>query len=948
MSAHDPIAVFRFSKLRIAAQLRHLVVAILLLLAASAHAQVPDTLLHTFIPTPKIPQAGARLGFCVAVEGTYTVLGAPFDDSTGFDSGVVKIFNSTTGALHLVLPNPSPVTDYNFGYSVAICETHVVVGVTNGGVRDERPGVAYVYDLAGATPSVPVVKLENPLRTDDGAFGCAVAISGSRVVVGALGNPVGGRDAVGTAYVYDLRSASPTVPVAVLNNPEPQEDDKFGEAVAIDGTRVVVGTPNKQFGAQRMGDVDVYDLAGATPTVPVITFRNPFGLVNDAFGASVSVSGTRILASGFSYDTHGHIVSSAFIYDLTSATPSTPVLTLQGPSMSTGSAVIFGTTVVLGDRFDATGAQQSGSAFVYDLSSTTPTSPVTILSNPSPAAGDHFGWAVATNGTRILVSAPDDDTGADDAGSAYVYELASATPSVPVCNLNNPGAATLDHFGSSVAVSGTLMVVGVPYDDFGAEKAGSVYVYDLSGATPSVPVALLHNPTPKFGEQFGFSVAVDGARIVVGTPYDSATIKRRGNAYVYDLNSATPTVPLLKLPNPGVGLLGQFAWSVAISGTRVLIGGPDENVGSSQEGLSAGVAYVFDIGSVTPTVPVVTLPDPILRGRALFGYTVSICDTNIVIGAPSDDGGEGSVYVYDLTSGTPAVPVGALQNPNPLISDSFGFSVAISGMRVAVGTPFCDSGAPDAGSVYVYDFNTGRPRKPAFTINNPTPAPGDRFGYAVAISGTRVLTGAYNDSTGAMHAGSAYVYDLSNIQPTLPVATLNNPHPSISDVFGYAVAIDGLTVAIGTPLDDTVKLDRGAVYVYCLNPNAAPPTPADGLLASWKLTRFGTTTGHGPFEDDDRDGLNNLLEEAFNTDPLKPDLAAAPSVVNEGGYLTITIAKRAGVTYEVQSAATPDEAAFSAATTTVLVNDATLKVRDNFPIGTPPSRFLRVKVTAAP
>ena len=62
--------------------------------------------------------------------------------------------------------------------------------------------------------------------------------------------------------------------------------------------------------------------------------------------------------------------------------------------------------------------------------------------------------------------------------------------------------------------------------------------------------------------------------------------------------------------------------------------------------------------------------------------------------------------------------------------------------------------------------------------------------------------------------------------------------------------------------------------------------------------------------------------------------------------------KRAGVTYEVQSAGTlltgqPDS--FSPASTTVLINNAsTLKVRDNILIGTPPARYMRVKVTAAP
>ena len=102
-------------------------------------------------------------------------------------------------------------------------------------------------------------------------------------------------------------------------------------------------------------------------------------------------------------------------------------------------------------------------------------------------------------------------------------------------------------------------------------------------------------------------------------------------------------------------------------------------------------------------------------------------------------------------------------------------------------------------------------------------------------------------------------------------------------------------------------------------------------------------------DDTDFDGRVELMEQAFNTNPLLPDIAAAPKAVNEGGYLTMTIATRAGVTYSVQSAATPADASFSAATTTVLINDATtLKVRDNELVGTPLSRFMRVKVTAAP
>jgi len=104
-------------------------------------------------------------------------------------------------------------------------------------------------------------------------------------------------------------------------------------------------------------------------------------------------------------------------------------------------------------------------------------------------------------------------------------------------------------------------------------------------------------------------------------------------------------------------------------------------------------------------------------------------------------------------------------------------------------------------------------------------------------------------------------------------------------------------------------------------------------------------------EDSDGDGVPELLEEAFGLNPTLPHAASLPQPVGEGGYLTLTFTKQPGVTYEVQSAGTlgsgqPDS--YSAATTTVLLDTTTLKVRDNFLIGATPARYLRVKVTAAP
>src|SRR5688572_16644532 len=81
---------------------------------------------------------------------------------------------------------------------------------------------------------------------------------------------------------------------------------------------------------------------------------------------------------------------------------------------------------------------------------------------------------------------------------------------------------------------------------------------------------------------------------------------------------------------------------------------------------------------------------------------------------------------------TPAVGdlIRTLANPGPALADQFGTSVAADGDYVAVGAPFDDTGATDAGAVYVFNRLTGNL---LHTIPNPSPAAGDRFGHAVAL-----------------------------------------------------------------------------------------------------------------------------------------------------------------------------------------------------------------------
>ncbi|MEQ1858794.1 MAG: choice-of-anchor D domain-containing protein [Chthoniobacteraceae bacterium] len=695
-----------------------------------------------------------------------------------------------------------------FGSSVAVSGSLMVVGAPDS-------ESAFVYDLSSATPAVPVFTLNNPSVGTDDFFGTSVAISGSRVVVGAPADDTGADDA-GRVYVYNLGSGTPTLPANTLNNPSPEDGDAFGSAVAIAGTRVVVGAPADDTGTDDAGSAYVYNLSSGTPTVPVTTLINPSPAVNDQFGTSVAISGAL---------------------------------------------------VVVGALADDAGAEDSGSAYVYNVGGVTPAVPVATLNNPGPAAGDRFGFAVAISGTRVVVGAVEDDTGALDAGSAYVYDVAGGTPTVPVSTLNNPGPAAVDHFGSAVAISGTLVVVGVPND---AANIGSTHLFDLTGAMPTVPVATLHKLSPAADDYFGTAVAADGNTVVIGTPFavtpaldsggvyvfgapfapepdtlfhsipaggagfgtsvalsgtlmvvgapdDDTGATDAGSASVYDLSSGTPTVPVFTLLNPSPAMNDRFGRSVAISGTRVAVGAYQDDTGA----IDAGSAYVYDLTSGTPTVPVVTLNNPGPAAGDRFGFAVAISGTRVVVGAYQEDTGEtdsGSAYVYDLTSGTPAVPVFTLNHPSPETAANFGFSLAIDGLRVVVGAYLNDTGADDAGSAYVYDLGSGTPTVPAFVLHNPGPEVDDRFGNSVGISGTRVVVGAAGDATGAEDAGSVYVYDLSGGTPTAPAFTLNNPAPEVFGLFGTAVAVSGRRVVGGAP----ANAGYGAsTFVYDLN----SPTP---------------------------------------------------------------------------------------------------------------------------
>eukprot|EP00854_Cymbomonas_tetramitiformis_P021511 gene21511-25872_t len=135
--------------------------------------------------------------------------------------------------------------------------------------------------------------------------------------------------------------------------------------------------------------------------------------------------------------------------------------------------------------------------------------------------GDSFGYSVALSGTHLVVGAHKDDS-----GSVYLYSITDSEATF-LQKVTSYDGSSGDYFGNSVALSGPHLVVGAPYDD---DRRGSVYVYNVtdSGATFVQKVTATDMST---GDGFGYSVALSGTHLVVGSLWDDDLGTNSGSVY---------------------------------------------------------------------------------------------------------------------------------------------------------------------------------------------------------------------------------------------------------------------------------------------------------------------------------------------------------------------------------------------------------------------------------
>ncbi len=349
---------------------------------------------------------------------------------------------------------------------------------------------------------------------------------------------------------------------------------------------------------------------------------------------------------------------------------------------------------ILGAPFDDDSGLNSGSAYVFDGS--IGWGQVAELTASDEAAGDQFGYSVAISGDLAIVGAWGDDDGGSASGSAYIFNRSTGWSQV--AKLTALDAARGDEFGYSVAISGNLAVIGARLDRDSGSASGSAYVFD--GSIGWGQVAELTASDAAANDQFGTSVAISGDLAVVGAPGDRDGGPDSGSAYLFD--GSTGWSQSAKLTASDAAAVDRFGTSVGINGDLSIVGAPLDDDG----GPDSGSAYLFDGSTSWSQVAKLSASDGAALDQ--FGYSVAMGDDLAIVGAWGDDDGgsaSGAAYVFDGSTGWNQLA--KLTASDAAAGDQFACSVASSGNLAIAGARLDDDRGSASGSAYVFDRSIG-------------------------------------------------------------------------------------------------------------------------------------------------------------------------------------------------------------------------------------------------
>ena len=662
-------------------------------------------------------------------------------------------------------------------------------------------GVVRTYERAGAT-FAPAQSLTAGVPGVEDNFGRSLVLAGDLLVVGDSIAPSRG----GRALVY-RRNAGPWTLSTTLAPPALATEDAFGQALAMAGNALFVGTPNRAGG----GSVFLFERAGATWSAGRELAAK--GVAHAQLGATLAVSNDVLLAGA---PQSSGATGAAYVFRRGLG---------PGDSCTDAASCVSGFCVDAVCCNEACGGGAAGDCQACSLAAgaagdgTCGPTAATIVCRTAASICD-----VAEHCDGVTTACPTDGvvvngiacpggtclggrcaTTSADGPDAAASEAPAPSPSGCGCHVAGQDAArTSGARLPLVAALALSLAFIVLRRKLRGPRAARPIVAILAGAASSL--ALLGSaraggpawqeeshliPSPQGNSQAGEAIAVRGDVAAVGASSQDVTgpgglVVNAGSVFVYARKGGSWVLAQTIAP-PVLAPDTPFGLACAVGDGRLVIAQPS----------NLGAVYVYKLAGTTWQVEQKLVPtDPV--GGEEFGSKVAIFGDTIVVGAPLQDGGKGAVYTFNRgTTGWSPGPT--LTASGGVAGDFFGQKLAFDGTTLVVASP---SGP---GALYAYPKNASGFGAPQVLAASGPSTPQDHFGTAIAVLGDLLVA----TKQGATKPGGAFVFHrvagVWTEQTTLlPPAVIAN------DRYGDGLAIAGTTIFVGA----SRHAGRGSVFEF--------------------------------------------------------------------------------------------------------------------------------------
>ncbi len=284
-------------------------------------------------------------------------------------------------------------------------------------------------------------------------------------------------------------------------------------------------------------------------------------------------------------------------------------------------------------------------------------------------------------------------------------------------------------------------------------------------------------------------MAIDEDTVLVSAPATKSGAQ--GKTLIYErLNSEWTQSQILMASDGSLG--DKFGFSVDINDGSALIGAPKDYFNDSS---GFGVAYFYQsIEGQWQEQQIIEADDSSVGDW--FGFYVKMKDDIALIGAPGFIKGEnaGAVYVFEKVKGVWS-QIQKITPPDGSPGDGFGFSTDLFEDKLIIGAPLQSSDQyTESGAAYVFEKSNG-----FWEFSDKLTSSGGNdfnFGLSVSITGDEILVGSPRDDTLGYDAGAVYSYRLIN-ETWLQQQMITHPNPNDFDWFGFSISQDMNNLVIG-------------------------------------------------------------------------------------------------------------------------------------------------------